>query len=181
MKIGLWLKRCALAGLLAMLALAAMPVTAAYAVGASDPPPPSGEVSAERLERLWHRRQRAHHRLGVMLERADGLIEHVQERLDQAAADGKDVTALQAALDSFADAVAQARAPYDEATEILETHSGFDESGKVTDQEQAAATIHALGEKLHEVRELIGRPSHALREALRAFREANHPADSTEN
>jgi hypothetical protein len=181
MKMTSWFGKVVLFGL-AALVFTAMPAGIVFAARAGDPPPPGEhELTGGRLELVWARQQRAYERLGRVLERADDMIDRVQELLDNAEADGKDVTALQAALDTFANAVEEAHAVYDEATVIVESQTGFDDDGDVTDAEQAAETVRSLAEKLEEIRGLIGRPGRAFHEAMKAFREAHRPPRPAEN
>lgn len=162
------------------LIIAAIPVTKVFAAGEYDPPvpPTNGQISNERLERIWARELRAYERQGRALDQSDTFIEKVQARIDKAAENGKDVTALQAALDAFEAAIQEARPVYESAGEIVKSHQGFDENGHVTDSEQARETIKELRNKLKEVRSTMNGTGKALREAIKAFREANKPADA---
>jgi len=175
-------KKTILAALVAALALAALLVTSTYASGLSDPanPPTEGTRSPDiRLERAWAHMQRVYERQGFMLDRADRLVERIQELIDRLEENGKDVTALQAALDTFEEALKDAHPIYESAKGIINSHQGFDADDKVTDREKAVETIRGLGEKLKEVRQLVGEPGKTLREALKAFRDAHRPAGMT--
>jgi len=173
-------KKSVLLALVIALALAAFPATNAFASGLSepgDPPTDEAQLSGERLERAWARMQRVYERQGQILERADGMVDRVQDLIDRMNENGKDTTALQAALDAFEDALKEAHPIYESAKGILNSHQGFDVDGKVTDHEKAVETVRELGEKLKEIRQLVGEPGKALREDIRAFREASRPAD----
>jgi hypothetical protein len=175
-------KKTVLVVLIVALALAALPVTSAYASGLNDSnDPPSSETkrSNERLERIWARMQRVYERQGRILDRADEMVERFQDRIDRMEENGKDVTALQAALDTFEDALKEAHPIYESAKGIINSHQGFDADGKVTDREKAFETVKDLGAKLKEIREIVGEPGKALREAIKAFRDANRPADAS--
>jgi chromosome segregation ATPase len=174
--------RTILVTLVAALALTALPVRSAHASGLNDPSnPPAGEtgLSGERLERVWARLQRVYERQGKILERSDQLVEKIQNLIDRMNENGKDTTALQAALDAFEDALKDAHPIYESAKGIINSHQGFDANGKVTDREKAIETVRELGEKLKEIRQIVGEPGKALREALKAFRDANRPADTS--
>ncbi|HSG43467.1 MAG TPA: hypothetical protein VLA72_09965, partial [Anaerolineales bacterium] len=56
---------------------------------------------------------------------------------------------------------------------IINSHQGFDNDGKMTDLEKAKETVKSMGEKLKEIKESMGGTGQAMREALKAFREAN--------
>jgi uncharacterized protein len=169
-------KKTILIALVAALALATLPVTSAYASGLHDPtnpPAESTQLSNERLERVWFRLQRVYGRQGQVLNRADGMTERFQNLIDRMNENGKDTTALQAALDAFEEALKEAHPVYESAKGIINSHQGFDADGKVTDQEKAVETVKELRDKTQEVREIISKPGKALREAIRAFRERN--------
>lgn len=175
-------KKSFLIALVAALALAALPLTSAYASGLGDPTDPPSDTTqlpAERLERVWTRLQWAYERQGHRLERADVLVERLQTRIDRLEESGKDVAALQAALDAFTDTLKEAHPIYESAKGIINAHQGFDADGKVTDQEQAVGTVKELGGRLKEIHEIVGGPGKALREAIKAFRDAHRPADVT--
>jgi uncharacterized coiled-coil DUF342 family protein len=176
-------RKTILVALIAALTLAALPITSVYAVGLSDPTdPPADEtqqVSNERLERVWARLQRVYERQGRILDRADAMVEKIQNLIDRMNENGKDTTALQAALDTYEEALKDAHPVYESAKGIINSHQGFDADGKVTDREKALETVKDLRDKLQEIRQIVGEPGAALREALKAFREAHRPADSS--
>ena len=181
-KFSLLFKKTVLIALVAALALIALPLTSVSAAGLnepSDPPAGTTQQSAERLEKIWARLQKAYERQGQMLDRADGMTEKAQGLIDKMEEKGKDVAALQAALDAFEDALKDAHPIYESAKGIINSHKGFDADGKVTDREQALETVKELGAKMKEIREIAGEPGKALREAVKAYREANRPTDTS--
>ena len=175
-----WFKNTLLAAMALTLVAAALPWTSAFAAPAADPstPPAEGEKSNTRIESLWMREQRAVERMGKVIDRSDKMVEKIQIWIDKAKENGKDVTALQAALTAYKQAVQEAGPMYERAQSIVSEHAGFDADGKVTDREQAIQTLKDLGAQLKDLREQIGMPGKALREAIKAFREANKPADN---
>ncbi len=173
-------KKSLLLALVTALALAALPVTSAYASGLGDPADPPAEetkLSGERLERIWAHSQRVYERQGKILERSDQMVEKIQNLIDRMDENGKDTTALQAALDAFEAALKKAHPIYESAKGIINSHQGFDADGKVTDREKAVETVKELGAKLKEIRQIVGEPGKALRAAIKAFRDANRPAE----
>jgi hypothetical protein len=178
------LKKVILSVSVAALALAAFPLTNVYAAGNyPDPsnPPENGKLSNERLERIWARELKIYERLGKVFENGDSVFEKAQRLIDKASAYGKDVSAVQAALDAFMASVKNTRPTYEGLYGIVNSHQGFDDAGKVTDTEKAKATVQEMGAKLKEIRSLMGETGKALREAIRAFRDANKPASSDES
>jgi len=175
-------KKTVLFALVVALALAALPTTSAYAAGMRDPgDPPANETqfSGTRLERIWARLGRVYERQGHILDRADGMVERSQALIDRMNENGKDTTALQAALDAFEAALKEAHPIYESAKGLINSHQGFDADGKVTDREKALETVREMGDKLKEIRQIVSEPGKALREAIQAFREANRPVDAS--
>jgi hypothetical protein len=87
---------------------------------------------------------------------------------------------LQAALDAFEASTKSAKPIYVGINGIVNSHQGFDVKGKVTDTEKAKVTVQDMRTKLKELKSAMGGTGQALREALKAFRDANKPADNTE-
>ena len=175
-----WFKNILLVAMTLALVAAALPWTSVFAAPAADPstPPVDSEKSNARIESLWMREQNAVERLGKVIDRSNTMTEKVQTWIDRARENGKDVTALQAALDAYKQAVQESGPMYEQAQSIVNEHAGFDADGKVTDREQAIQTLKELGTQLKDLRGQIGTPGKALREAIKAFREANKPADN---
>lgn len=173
----LLLKKTLLLAMVAALGMASLPVFGVAAAGLDDPtPPPRGELTNERLEQIWARQQKVYEKLGNM----EKFVANVQKLIDHAVQNGKDVSAVQAALDAFEDAALNDAKPiYESAQEIIDAHAGFDASGKVTDSDQAKETVRALGEKMKAIKDAMGGTGKALREALQAFREANPRPEKT--
>jgi len=164
-----------LAVLTAALVFAAFPVTSAYA---QDENPPKPELTNERLEQIWARELKAYDRIGKAFADVEGSIEKIQARLDKAKENGKDVTALQAALDAYESALLASKPTYEGIGGLVSAHAGFDADGKVTDAEQAKATVKEVGEELKALKDSMGGTFKALRDAMKAFREANKPAET---
>jgi len=162
-----------LAVLTAALVFAAFPVTSAYAQGEN---PPKGELTNDKLEQVWARQLKNYEKIGKGFEDTDALIEKFQTRIDKAAENGKDVTALQSALDAFESALKGAKPTYESMSGIANSHQGFDANSKVTDAEKAKSTVQAMRTKMEELKSAMGGTGKALHEALKAFRAANKPA-----
>jgi len=166
-------KKTVLFALVAALAVASLPLVSVSAAPATDDPPPQREVTPEKLEQVWARQQKVYERLVNANDRSDTFIERVQGLLDKVVENGKDVSAVQAALDAFESAVKDAHPVYESAKGIINSHQGFDNDGKVTDTEKALETVKSMGGNLREIKDTMNGTGRALREAIRAFREAN--------
>jgi hypothetical protein len=165
-----------LAVLAAALIFAAFPATSAFAQGEN---PPKGELTNAKLEQVWARQLKNYEKIGKGFVDTDAQIAKFQARIDKAAENGKDVTALQAALDAFASALKSGKPIYDSMTGIVNSHQGFDANGKVTDAEKAKSTVQEFRAKMEELKSAMNGTGKALREALKAFRAANNPTDTS--
>ena len=162
--------------LMTVMGLAAVPFVSVSAAAANNPtPPPQGRISNERLERVWARQLRIYARMG----RTDEFVAKVQKLIDRAKANGKDVSAMQAALDAFKIAVKDAQPIYESVKSLINSHPGFDTNGKVTNPEKAKETVKAMHEKFKEIRDAMNGTGKALHEAIKAFRESNPRPQST--
>ena len=166
-------KKTMLLALVAALAVASLPFVSVSAAGADDPNPPQGPVTNEKWEQVWARQQRTYEKIGKGFDRADDFTARAQQLIDRARENGKDVSALQAALDAFESAIKEAHPIYEGGKGIINSHQGFDANGKVTDAEKAKETIQAMHDKLQEVKAAMNGTGKALREATRDFRQAN--------
>ncbi|MDK1117710.1 MAG: hypothetical protein QGM50_02860 [Anaerolineae bacterium] len=169
------------ATLVLALTLSALPMSSVSASGLNAPDdPPTDRIgqSDERIEQIWVRLQGVYENLGQKIDRSEGWIEKLQGFIDRLEENGKDVTGLQAALDTFEDALKEAHPIYESAKGIVNSHQGFDADGKVTDHEKAIETVRALADKLKEIRAIVADPGKALREAFQAYRDAHRQSDS---
>ena len=124
-----------------------------------------------------------------LLKREQILINNQQQRLtlsDEAVpaahqwiadlqAEGKDTTALQTALAAFQAGIGQAQTSFDAAKQALDTHAGFDASGKVTNATQALKTLVDAGRAERQFHLTITQATIDARAAVRAYRQANQP------
>lgn len=170
-------KKTALALLILGIGLAALPAASASAAELYEEtdPPAVESVATERLEQAWARLQEAYARQDERLGKADEFIARVQALIDKANAMGYDTSAVQAALDAFAAAIPAAQAAHEPGAAIIASHAGFDENGNVTDLATAIETAKSLRQVLKDTRAAMGGTGQALRDAIRAFREANGP------
>ncbi len=159
--------------LVAALGLASLPIFSVAAAGSNDPTPPpaqpSGQLTNERLEKIWARQQRRYNRLGHV----DQVIDRIQRLIDRATANGKDASGVQSALDAFKSAWKDAQPTYESMKGIINSHQGFDANGIVTDPEKAKETVKDMRDKFQEIKTTLNGTGKALRDAIQAFRQAN--------
>jgi hypothetical protein len=164
----------ALALILVGAALVLQPADAVWARGASEPtPPPAPDRRDAQLERAWLRQQRILNRLEFLFDHSEQRLGMVQELIDRAAEQGKDVGRLQAALDKFSDAIHKARPIFEATQGILNSHQGFDEQGNVIDRGRATSTVDEMRRQLGSVRDQLLEPGRDLQQAIRDARSGN--------
>ena len=176
--IAMWFKKSLIGAVIAAMGLCALPFVNAYAQSANPPvTPTAGQPSNDRLQKAWAKDQTVYARIGKILDGANTLISKIQNKLDDAKAKGKDVSAVQTALDAFSAAVKNAQPIYADLQTIVQSHSGFDASGTVIDPTQALQTVQGFKSNAEQIRQAgVSEAGKALREAIKAFRQANQPA-----
>jgi len=172
--------RLMVGALVLALVVSALPMGSTYAAGLNDtatPPAPGKKVDparvTARLENVFFRQQQRVERIGHAIDNFERTTADIQKLIDKASANGKDVRAVQSAFDAFKAAFPKGEPIHDRAQSIVEKHAGFDAAGKVTEIESARATVKELAGVLKEYHSTVGEFFKALREAVRAFRQAN--------
>lgn len=163
------LQKIILAAWIVVLAAAALPLTDAFAAG-------SNEIGNERLEAIWQKMQNRYARVGRMFDNDERLIQGAERMIGRLKQEGKPTAELEAALKAYEDALKSARPLYESCKGILNSHKGFDASGKVTDAGQAQETIRAFGEKFAAVRNAMGGAGKTLMELMKSLRSQYRPA-----
>jgi len=158
--------------------LLSAPAASAYADTGTLPVTQTGGRIDERLARLYEREQHWLDLQADNLDHANEGVTRAQARIDGAASSalkgqGKDTAALEAALASIKEQVTAAQTAHDEAANILATHAGFDDSGKVTDREQARQTVRDAGDALRDAQLALKQARLDLLKAIHDWRKAN--------
>jgi hypothetical protein len=161
--------------LLAALGLAAFPAAGASAAGPAEEGNPPRQIDPARLEQAYARLVDWYTHQSTWMGKADANIARIQTLIAKATERGYDASAVQAALDAFTAVLPAARTYNQQAAGILAAHAGFDESGKVTDAAAAAETLRSLHAALQSAHQTMNGTGQALRDAIRAFRDANQP------
>ena len=151
--ITMWFKKSLIVSVMAAMGLSALPFVNAYAQSANPPVTPvPGQPSNDRLQKAWTKAQTVYAQIGKILDGANTSITKIQTKLDDAKAQGKDVSSVQTALDAFSAAVKNVQPIYADLKTIIQSHSGFDASGNVTDPTQALQTVQDFKSKSEEIR-----------------------------
>ena len=132
----------------------------------------------QRLEQIWARAQTAYQRQGDRLAKADEFLTKAQFLIDKANQKGWDTSAIKAALNAFTAVIPAAQAAHIPGAAIIASQNGFDADGKVTDCSAAVETVKALGQVLKDTRAAMNGTGQALREAVKAFRDAHRPVQA---
>jgi NAD(P)H-dependent FMN reductase len=161
--------------LLAALGLAAFPAAGAAAAGPAEEGNPPRQIDTARLEQAYDRLADWYTYQSTWMGNADANIARIQELINKAGERGYDASAVQAALNAFTAVLPDAMAYNQQAGAILSTHAGFDENGAVTDPAAALETVRSLQAALKSAHDTMNGTGQALKDAIRAFRDANRP------
>lgn len=149
-------------------------------VSAQAPNPPSKTPDAKvekssnpQLERLFKAEIRQVKEQAQNFKRAAAFTAGVEKLIAKAKENGKDTAALEAAVAQFKTKAAEAKKLHETAAATLKTHAGFDDKGKVTDPALAKTTLKTAGDALRDARKVAAEALKDLREASKAWREAN--------
>jgi hypothetical protein len=137
------------------------------------PPPDKGQAGNPGFERQYQRLKITAAGQTVQLDRANNTAANTQTWIDQLRTQGKEVTALDTALAAYRAALTTAQGQHATAQGILNTHAGFDDNGQVTNREAAKVTIKTARQSLTDAQLMLKAADIALRQALRAWRQAN--------
>ena len=154
-----------------------VPVPAYHIVPAGYPETRTGRDN-KRLEQIWARAQTAYLRQSDRLAKADEFITNAYSLIDKANQKGWDTSVVQVTLNAFTAIIPTAQAAHNPGAAIIASHNGFNADGKVTDRAVAVETVKALGQVLKDTRLAMNRTGQALREAVKAFRNAHRPAQA---
>jgi hypothetical protein len=157
----------------------ALLVSVAPALAAGDEAPPGqngiDERPTTRLEFAYLRLQHAAQGLALHLDHAGEVADFIEAWIQTLGDEGQDVSELEAALEEFEAALAEALGFYQQAADVLNEHAGFDENGKVIDRQQAAETVRAAGRSLRDGRRALKEGVIDLRRAVRDWRRDHRP------
>ncbi len=159
-----------LAVLTLTLILGALPVPSVLAAGSQ---PGDATAAIARVEYHFAREQLIIDRLNLEIQHAPDRFVRVQKLLDKAKELGLDALAVQTALDNLKTALETARPSFEKAQALANAHAGFNADGKVTDLAVARETVASIHGQLRDYRDTVAPALKALRDAIRAFREAN--------
>jgi len=143
----------------------------AAAAPASGAAKPGANVKLTQMYRAAQLRLRVQgerlRRVDLFAGKLDALVAKLQAR-------GQDTAALEQALASFRASIEQARAEWNAAKSILDSPAGFGTGGKVTDADQARATLQAARGHMEQAHAIAKGALRELRAAFVAYRKAHH-------
>ncbi len=165
--------RLMFAGVTLFLVVAAglVAVTPTYAQSPS--PTPQAQRREDLREKQFKREQEALAKQQDHLNRAATLVTKAQAYLDQLKSQGKDTTALQAALSTFNSQVATAQSAHNTAADVLNRHIGFDADGQVTNLAQATQTVIDARQSLWDANRILRQAALDLARVIRSYRRSN--------
>lgn len=143
--------------------------------GPGGTPGPFQQLRDQALENFYKREQLAAQEQQLRLDFAGQISTAVDSWITTLNGKGKDTSALQAALTSFKSSIASAQSAHDKGVSILNTHTGFDGNGNVTDHDQARQTLQQARDQLVQARQDLTDGIKTLRDAVRTYRQQNEP------
>ncbi len=126
---------------------------------------------AARLERAFQVEKNTLDRQSKRLAAADAAVDRIQKLIDTLNGKGIDASKLQSALNDFKVKLSDAKTFHATAGEILNTHAGFDDAGKVTAPAQALNTVKAAHQALADVRSTLAGSLQTVRQAAKDLRQ----------
>jgi hypothetical protein len=140
---------------------------AAPAGGAEKPRPTTELTRMYRAEQLRLRVQ------GERLTHAATFAAKLDTLIAKLKAKGQDTSALEKAVAAFRASLGKARAEWQAAKDTLATHAGFDDTGKVTNADQARATLKDAHAHMEQAHTIAHQAFLTLKKAVAAYRKAH--------
>jgi len=140
-------------------------------------PNTGGNKRVNALERLYQRTQKRLEIAGNNLDKAEVFADKLETRFLKMAEAGKDVSGLQIVLTQFRQGIVDAHLKWDQASQFINTHNGFNADGKVTDAVIAKQTLLSTHEAMQQGREIMRNAMQSIRDSIREYRGSN-PLDS---
>lgn len=156
-----------------VVALAALGMTFGVAAAAPSRGTDKPARRYPRVEAAYKVQQQRLKLQGDRLDLAGTHADKVDALIAQLKAKGQDTSALEQALAAFRAAIERARAEWQAASDVLASHAGFGDDGKVTDAEQARATLDSAHGHMQQVHQIIHAANQALRAALVDYRKSH--------
>jgi hypothetical protein len=154
-----------------MVALVAVGMTIGSAWAA--PAGGTGDKLNAALSRRYKQEQQRQKLQDARLKRADEYALKIDGMIAKLKAKGKDTAALEQSVAAFRAGIAQARAEWQAASDTLAAHAGFDVAGKVSNADQARATLKSAHEHMESAHTIARGAYRTLHEAIVAYRKAN--------
>lgn len=170
------IKKLMLIGIAVIILAVSLPMASVNAASIGDDPNPGvGKDAYPRVEKAFVRVKDWYNKQGEFISKSGGFISKAQTLIAKGKDRGLDTSAVQSALDAFANSIPAVQAAHDRAGAIISSHNGFDGNGKVTDIKTAVQTVKDAATALQEGRQAHLGKGKALAEAIRNFIKANKP------
>jgi len=161
--------RWTLALLIALVAVG-MSFGSASAAPAKPKPTPPANAALSRTYKVEQNRLKLQE---ARLKNADKYAGKIDELIAKLKAKGQDTAALEQAVAAFHADIAKARAEWQAASTTLAAHAGFDAAGKVTNADQARATLKDAHGHMEQAHTIAYGAYEKLHAAIAAYRKAH--------
>jgi len=156
--------------LLVALVAAGMSFGSASAAPSKPTPPNPSNTALTRSYKLEQDRLKVQ---DVRLNNAVKYAGKIDELIAKLKAKGQDTAALEQAVAAFRAEIAKARAEWQAASTTLAAHAGFDAAGKVTNADQARATLKDAHDHMEQTHSIARGAYEKLHAAIVAYRKAH--------
>ena len=153
-----------------LLAVPAAIVSAATPTPTPSQPAGQGKATPANLAAAYQKELQALKTQDANLTKVDTLVGKMDTFITNLKDKGRDIEILQTVLNQFKQDVTTATGFHNSATQILNTHAGFDTSGNVVDQAQALTTVLSARDKLVEARITLKGGIADVRDAIKFYR-----------
>ena len=153
-----------------MIALLASGMSLGYAAAAPAGGAPRADKKLAQMYRLEQQRLRVQ---GQRLTKAAAFAAKFDQLIAKFKAKGQDTAALEQTVAAYRSAIERARGEWTAAQSALGTHAGFDSDGKVTNADQARATLQDAHSHMKQAHTIAKGALKDLRRAFAAFRKAH--------
>jgi hypothetical protein len=154
----------------AVVALLVLLGTFGVAAAAETKPTKPPQAPNAELEQQYRLRQQQLRSVYDMIKRDQRRSEEVAKMIVHAKAEHKNTAALEQAMATYREKLGTASTFLQTAAAALKIHAGFSDAGKVTNLDQARATLKVAGSALEQAYRTAQGAEELLNKALAAFR-----------
>ena len=117
-------------------------------------------------------------KVDTFIDQSESIAEHIQDEIDRLNEAGEDTTELERLLDDYNDALDEAIASHENANELFDEHTGFDDVGQLTNTGEATQFLREANLQIRETNEGLREANSILREIFAKLKNSIKSADN---